>query len=286
MHRRSLPLFFSAAGLGIVLASSRAAVVPLGKENPFRAGAGLRFSPQVEEETRVLQQSLFKRPEISLIEPQTLPRVLRATPARVPAVPPKAKPPVVIVPPPPPREISLAQRELALQPAVETPYDRYSGSVRTVIARLDLRPSGMARARELMSVAHAFRYRTSQDPYRAALPEATESSRTGDCKAKSLWLYDQLGDPEALYVIGKTFKGTKSNHAWIYWHCDSRWWILDPTNRSTPVPADTFPDDRYVPYYSFGKAGTFRHRATALFLANAPAAPTVATPAKPGVARR
>ena len=233
----------------------------------------------------MLQQSLFKRPAVSLVEPQTPPRVQRAAPARGPVAPPKSKPPVVIAPPPPPAEITLAQRELALQPAVETPYDRYSGPVRAVIARLDLRPANMARARELMNVAHAFRYR-SQHPYLAALPEATEASRSGDCKAKSLWLYDQLGDPAALYVIGKTFKGTKSNHAWIYWRCDSRWWILDPTNRSTPVAADSFPDDRYVPYYSFGKAGVFRHRATALFLANAPATPTVATPAKPGVARR
>ena len=138
----------------------------------------------------------------------------------------------------------------------------------------------MARARALMGEAHDFRYRSS-DPYRAALPETTATTRSGDCKAKSLWLYDQLGDPSALYVIGKTFRGVKSNHAWVYWRCDSRWWILDPTNRSTPVPADSLPPDRYVPYYSFGKEGAFRHRATWIFMAGSPPViPAVATPGR------
>ena len=87
--------------------------------------------------------------------------------------------------------------------------------------------------------------------------------------------------------IGKTFKGVKSNHAWVYWRCENRWWILDPTNRSAPVPADSLPDDRYVPYYSFGQQGTFRHRATWIFMANTPVAPAVSAPAaKARVARR
>ena len=284
MRRCFLPILFSAAGLGIVLAPGRAAVVPSPRDNAFRTEAGLRFSPQVEEETQVLRQSLFKRPAVALIEPQ--PRVQRPAPARAPVAPPKSKPPV-IAPPPAPREISLAERELSLQPAADTPYDRYSGPVRAVISRLDQRPANMVRARALMSEAHAFRYRR-QDPYRAALPEATEATRAGDCKAKSLWLYDQLGDPSALYVIGKTFKGATSNHAWLYWRCDSRWWILDPTNRSAPVPADSFAADRYVPYYSFGKGGAYRHPMTAIFMASSPpVAPAVSAPGgKARVARQ
>ena len=284
MPRRFLPILFSTAGLGILLASGGAAVVPSPRENAFRTEAELRFSTQVDDEARALRGTLFKRPAVALVEPQ--PRPQRAAPARTIIAPPKSKPPA-IAPPPAPREISLAERELSLQPAADTPYDSYSGPVRAVISRLDRRPSNMARARALMNEAHAFRYRR-QDPYRAALPEATAATRAGDCKAKSLWLYDQLGDPSALYVIGKTFKGTKSNHAWLYWRCDSQWWILDPTNRSTPLLAVSLPNDRYVPYYSFGKAGTFRHPATALFMAGSPAAaPSESAPGgKTRVAKR
>ncbi len=280
MLRRFLPLLCSAASLGISLTPGRAAVVPSEKENAFRAGAGLRSSSDVEAEANALRQSLFKKPFIPLGELRFQPML----PKRAPAAPPKARTPVIVSPPPPPREVSLAERELSLQVAADTPYDRYCGPIRAVISRLDLRPVNMLRARELMSVAHDFRYR-SGDPYWAALPEKTAATRAGDCKAKSLWLYDQLGDPSALYVIGKTFKGAKANHAWLYWRYDSRWWILDPTNRSTPVLADSFPDDRYVPYYSFGRKGAYRHPRTWIGLPQD--APAVSAPSgKSRVARR
>ena len=291
MRRRFIPLLFSIAGLGIVPSTVRCAVVPSVKESAFRMDAGLRYSPEVEEETRVLRQSLFKNPFLPLSEPRAQP----APPKRAPAAQPKSSAPksrpLVIAPPPVPREILLAEKELLLEPAADTPYDRYSGSVRTVIAHLDQRPPNMARACELMNVAHDFRYRPGH-PYLAALPETTAATRAGDCKAKSLWLYDQLGDPSAFYVIGKTFEGAKSNHAWIYWRYESRWWILDPTNRSRPVPADNFGDDRYVPYYSFGKRGAYRHPRTytgmrTIMAGLQRAAPAVSAPGgKSRVARR
>ena len=265
MRCRFLPLLLSSASLGVALSAG------LGATNPDAQPV-----PQIEEEARALRQSLFKKPLIPFFNavPPTAARPIERTPP-----PPKISRPIIIAPPPPPREISLAERELSLQPAAYTPYDRYSGSVRMVIERLDQRPATMPRAKALMGEAHDFRYRSSPDPYRATLPETTASTRSGDCKAKSLWLYDQLGDSSALYVIGKTFKGAKSNHAWVYWRCDNRWWILDPTNRSSPVLADSLPSDRYVPYYSFGKEGAFRHRATWIFMAgSAPVIPAVASP--------
>ena len=275
MLRRFLPLLCTAAGLGISLTLSRAAVGPSSRENAFRSDAGLRPSSDVEEQANALRQSLFKKPFIPLAEPRSQPAVAK----RAPVAPPKARTPVIVPPPAQMPEKSLAERELSLQLAADTPYDRYSGSVREVISRLDQRPVNMLRARELMSVAHDFRYRSGH-PYFAALPEKTEATRAGDCKAKSLWLYDQLGDPSALYVIGKTFRGAKSNHAWLYWRYDSHWWILDPTNRSAPVLASSFPEDRYVPYYSFGKKGAYRHPQTWIGLAQF--APAVATPSTPG----
>ncbi|HYR57850.1 MAG TPA: hypothetical protein VEO95_04445, partial [Chthoniobacteraceae bacterium] len=98
------------------------------------------------------------------------------------------------------------------------------------------------------------------------------------CKSKALWLYDHLGDSGAFYVIGKLERRSRTSHAWVYWRHDGRWWILDPTDRSTPIAADSVSPSRYVPYYSYSKAGAFRHSATRLLLANAaiPAAPAVA----------
>lgn len=280
MRHRILPLILSTVTLTVALSPARGAVPSSPAEGTSVDESISKPSQQSEDETRALRQSLFKRPAIGLTDAPSRPTKRTASRAQ----PPKAiLRPLVIAPPPPPREISFAERELSLQPASYTPYDRYTGSVRKVIARLDRRTVTMSQVRALMKEAHSFRYRVS-DPYRAALPETTATTRTGDCKAKSLWLYDRIGDPSALYVIGKTFRATAYNHAWVYWRWDGRWWILDPTNRSAPVPADSLPADRYVPYYSFGSDGAFRHRSTWIFMAGTP---IVTAPAgKPRVARR
>ncbi|MEP6673192.1 MAG: hypothetical protein ABJF10_28845 [Chthoniobacter sp.] len=152
-------------------------------------------------------------------------------------------------------------RELEMQPTSSTPYDRYFGSVRSVIASLEPHGISMAKACHLMKVGHSFEY-VSRDPYRPDPPKLTEVQHSGDCKSKALWLYDNLADAGALFVIGKAEKSLRTSHAWIYWRCDGRWWILDCTDRADPIAVDTVSPDRYVPYYSFGKLGTYRHAAT------------------------
>ena len=169
---------------------------------------------------------------------------------------------------PPASALPLGGGELALQPATFTPYDRYLGSVRTGIANLDPHPTTMTLAARLMKEGRRMRYCLS-DPYRADPPSVTAGRRAGDCKSKALWLYDGLGDPNALFVIGKVQKRARSSHAWVYWRYDDRWWILDCTERADPIAADSVGSDRYVPYYSFGKSGAFRHRATSLILTGA-----------------
>jgi hypothetical protein len=151
-------------------------------------------------------------------------------------------------------------RELELQPTASTPYDRYFGSVRSVIAGLEPHGTSMVKACHLMKVGHSFEY-VSRDPYRPDPPKLTEMQHSGDCKSKALWLYDNLADAGALFVIGKAEKSLSTSHAWVYWRCDGRWWILDCTDRADPIAADTVSSDRYVPYYSFGKLGTYRHPA-------------------------
>lgn len=165
--------------------------------------------------------------------------------------------------------------ELSLQPTTFTPYDRYFNSVRAVIANLEPREPTMVTACHLMKVGHSFQY-LSRDPYRPDPPRLTEAQRAGDCKSKALWLYDSLGDARALFAIGKAEKNARTSHAWVYWRSGGRWWILDCTDRSDPIAADTVSSDRYVPYYSFGKAGTFRHQATWLSASNKTAASSTA----------
>jgi hypothetical protein len=152
-------------------------------------------------------------------------------------------------------------RELELQPTASTPYDRYFNSVRSVIANLEPHSAtSMVKACHLMKVGHSFQY-ISRDPYRPDPPKLTEMQHSGDCKSKALWLYDNLADSGALFVIGKAEKSLSTSHAWVYWRSSGRWWILDCTDRADPIAADTVAPGRYVPYYSFGKFGTYRHPA-------------------------
>ncbi len=152
-------------------------------------------------------------------------------------------------------------RELELEPTSSTPYDRYFGSVRAVIAAMEPRGTNMAMTCHLMKVGHSFEY-LSRDPYRPDPPKLTEVQHSGDCKSKALWLYENLADSGALFVIGKAEKYLRTSHAWVYWRSEGRWWILDCTDRADPIAADSVSPDRYIPYYSFGKLGTYRHPAT------------------------
>jgi hypothetical protein len=153
-------------------------------------------------------------------------------------------------------------RELELQPTSSTPYDRYFGSVRSVIAGMEPHSMTMGTACHLMKVGHSFAYVT-RDPYRPDPPKLTEVQHSGDCKSKALWLYDNLADGDALFVIGKAEKYLRTCHAWVYWRNGGRWWILDCTDRADPIAADSVSPDRYIPYYSFSKRGTYRHPAAA-----------------------
>jgi hypothetical protein len=198
------------------------------------------------------------------------------------------QPAPLIIPAPPASRESPVLRELALQPTSFTPYDRYLGVVRGVISNLAERGPSISLACKLMREAHGFRY-AARDPYRADAPSVTAARRAGDCKSKALWLYDRLGDPDAFYVIGKATRRARSSHAWVYWRYQSRWWILDPTNRAAPIAVDSVSADRYVPYYSFARSGTYRHPATQLLLAQEKTivhTPAVASRASKRKARR
>jgi hypothetical protein len=77
-------------------------------------------------------------------------------------------------------------------------------------------------------------------------------------------------------VIGLARHGSPVRHAWVYWNDGRTWWILDCTNRREPIRASDAPAGQYIPYYSFGKAGAFRYRTTALLAGSTTTAAAVA----------
>jgi hypothetical protein len=208
-------------------------------------------------------------PELRRAEPPAVTRIIPPLPAPRSPLSPRNDPPASALPP--------GGRDLALQPTTFTPYDRYLGTVRSVIANLVSHDATMVEVARLMKEGHRFRYCVS-DPYRPDPPSVTDARHAGDCKSKALWLLDNIGDGNALFVIGKAEKRARTSHAWVYWRWQERWWILDCTERTDPIAADSVSSDRYVPYYSFGRGGAYRHKATRLILTGAvsPSMPVVA----------
>jgi hypothetical protein len=156
-------------------------------------------------------------------------------------------------------------------PASGTPYEPYMRPVKQVLSRLNGDGGSMEKVKQLMKEGKSFRY-SFTEPYMAALPEVTAKVKAGDCKAKSLWLVNQLGDKNVRYVIGKARRTSKISHAWVMWNDGGRWWILDCTNTSKPIPADSVSSGEYIPLYSYDGSRSYRHSATSTFTASATAA--------------
>ncbi len=165
--------------------------------------------------------------------------------------------------------VGLARTSLDLgSPASDTPYDPYMSPVKQVLTHLSSEEAPMDRVRRLMREGREFRY-SFTSPYVAATPDVTESTRAGDCKAKALWLADQLNDESVRFVIGKARRTSQMSHAWLLWQHENQWWILDCTNNWYPIPADRVSSSQYIPYYSYTKHGEYRHRATQMSYAQA-----------------
>jgi hypothetical protein len=149
-----------------------------------------------------------------------------------------------------------------------TPYDAYMRPVRQVLGSLEGEATNMERVQTLMRIGRGFRY-SFTEPYTAALPEVTATVRAGDCKAKALWLCDQIGDENVRFVVGKARSSSRLSHAWVMWKSEGRWWILDCTNLSRPIAADSVSRNQYIPLYSWSKGGTYRHAATEFYATRA-----------------
>jgi hypothetical protein len=142
--------------------------------------------------------------------------------------------------------------------ARSTPYDAYMHSVKQILGTLHGSSAEMSRVNTLMREGRNFRY-SFTEPYQAALPSVTASTHSGDCKAKALWLCEEMGDQNVRFVVGKMHANSKMSHAWVLWQHEGRYWILDCTNTSRPIAADTVSSRDYIPLFSWGKNGTYRH---------------------------
>ncbi len=148
--------------------------------------------------------------------------------------------------------------------AGSTPYDPYMSPVKQVLGSLHGSAPDIKQVKALMRTSHNFRY-SFTEPYVPQLPSVTATKKSGDCKAKSLWLADQLGDRNVRFVIGKATRSSKMSHAWLMWNDGARWWVLDPTNVSNPIAADRVSSNEYIPLYSYGAGHCYTHAATAVF---------------------
>jgi hypothetical protein len=147
-----------------------------------------------------------------------------------------------------------------------TPYDSYMQPVKRVLGSLHSTSPSLDRVNVLMREGLSFRY-SYTEPYVAATPATTAATRKGDCKAKALWLANEMGDANVRFVVGKAHRNSKLSHAWLMWEHEGQWLILDPTNTSRPIPADRVSQNDYIPLFSWARSGTYRHAETTAYMA-------------------
>jgi len=137
-----------------------------------------------------------------------------------------------------------------------TPYDPYLRPVFTVLSQLKGTQPSYRKVAALVKQGRGFDY-VFDTPYVATMPAVTASRHAGDCKAKSLWLASEMNDPSVRFVIGKARSTSKISHAWLMWQCHGRWWILDPTNASTPIAANQVGPEAYLISYVYDQTGSY-----------------------------
>lgn len=153
----------------------------------------------------------------------------------------------------------VAQVDLG-SPTSKTPYDPYLGPMYSVLRQLNGPKADLGTAAALVREGRGFRYAYNKEqPYVPQTPEQTESTKAGDCKAKSLWLASKLNDRGVRFVIGKAKQVQNVSHAWLIWNGPEGWMILDATLYSSPLSPARLSRTDFVPTYSYGPGGKFSH---------------------------
>ena len=141
-----------------------------------------------------------------------------------------------------------------------TPYDPYLGPMWSVFGKLGASQPDPAQVEKWVSEGRAFRYSFSKaQPYVPQSPEQTEASRSGDCKAKSLWLANKMDSKKVRFVIGKFKAGAAQSHAWLIWNSPTGWLILDATMFSRSLDPARVSSREFVPIYSYAPSGKYTH---------------------------
>ncbi len=149
-----------------------------------------------------------------------------------------------------------------------TPYDAYFGEVKKVREELKKKTSKKLpeihfdQVKKWQATCYRWEY-VHQAAYHAQSPEATEESRSGDCKDKSLWLWWKLQNPDARLVVGKLNIHQPILHAWVIWPHDGKWYVLDPAFYDRPQAVEDILSIEYIPYYSFDVNGKYKHQENA-----------------------
>ena len=149
-------------------------------------------------------------------------------------------------------------------PVSSTPYDGYLGPMWTVLRSLGGAQPPVAEVEKLTRQSNGFRYSYNKDqPYVPQTPEQTEASKSGDCKAKSLWLASKMNTRKVRFVIGKGRIGSPMSHAWLLWDGPAGWLVLDPTNTGRPLTPSRLSPKELVPTFSYSPGGKYGHSVAA-----------------------
>ena len=148
--------------------------------------------------------------------------------------------------------------------AKTTPYDHQMARIQAVLST----PSP-PRHRELsLLLVNHWIGELRAIPYRFSMEWKTPSELahepTGDCKGKSVALYQRMRENGALdlrLIIGKRAPTSRSTHAWVEWTTASATYVLDPTINWAAQRVNEIADNSYVPYYAY--TGSRRYRAAA-----------------------
>jgi hypothetical protein len=149
--------------------------------------------------------------------------------------------------------------------AKTTPYDHQMARIQTVLST-----PAPPRHRELsLLLVNHWIGELRAIPYRFSMEWKTPSELahepTGDCKSKSVALYQRMresGARDLRLIIGKRAPTSRSTHAWVEWTTASAaTYVLDPTINWAARRVNEIADNSYVPYYAY--TGSRRYRAAA-----------------------
>jgi hypothetical protein len=162
-----------------------------------------------------------------------------------------------------PRPCAWAEFNLG-SPIGRTPYDAYLGPMWSVLRSAQGGQPPADEVAKLVRQSNGFRYYfNKQQPYVPQTPAETESRKSGDCKAKSLWLASKMNTRKIRFVVGKARLGSSMSHAWLIWDGPEGWLVLDPTNYGRPLNPARISSSELVPTYSYSASGKYGHQVAA-----------------------